>query len=71
MLDGQWFWNNGTNRAWSNYSQCFKDPLVTLLVTVTGSQENNDTLIKVNTPTNDPIRQGLSAVRASKQGRGL
>ncbi|XP_076683708.1 vasoactive intestinal polypeptide receptor 2 isoform X2 [Andrena cerasifolii] len=46
MLDGQWFWNNGTNRAWSNYSQCFKDPLVTLLVTVTGSQENNDTLIK-------------------------
>ncbi|XP_076397131.1 parathyroid hormone/parathyroid hormone-related peptide receptor isoform X4 [Megachile rotundata] len=46
MCDGQWFWNNETNSSWSNYSQCYRDPLVTLLMELPGGQENNDTLIK-------------------------
>ncbi|XP_076236933.1 vasoactive intestinal polypeptide receptor 2 isoform X2 [Calliopsis andreniformis] len=46
MLDGQWFVNNVTNSYWSNYSQCYRDPLVTLLMELPGGQENNDTLTK-------------------------
>ncbi|XP_076653365.1 secretin receptor isoform X2 [Halictus rubicundus] len=46
MPDGQWFWNNGTNGTWTNYTQCYKHPLVTLLMELPGGQENNETLTK-------------------------
>ncbi|XP_076180375.1 vasoactive intestinal polypeptide receptor 2 [Ptiloglossa arizonensis] len=50
MPDGQWFWNNSTKDYWSNYSQCYRDPLVTLLVELPGGQEHNDTLVKKFVP---------------------
>ncbi|XP_046145299.1 secretin receptor-like isoform X3 [Osmia bicornis bicornis] len=50
MPDGQWFWNNGTNSLWSNYSQCYRNPLVTLVMKLPGGQDNNDTLIKKFVP---------------------
>ncbi|KAG7212628.1 hypothetical protein KM043_012915 [Ampulex compressa] len=46
VTDGQWFWNNETNSAWSNYSQCYRHPLVTVLMDVQGVQADNVNLIK-------------------------
>ncbi|XP_076632428.1 vasoactive intestinal polypeptide receptor 2 isoform X1 [Colletes latitarsis] len=46
MPDGHWFWNNDTNSTWSNYSQCYRNPLVTIVIDLSGGQEHNDTLIK-------------------------
>lgn len=50
MPDGQWFWNNGTNMSWSNYTQCYRDPLFTLLMELPTVQEHNVTLIKKFVP---------------------
>ncbi|OAD54243.1 Parathyroid hormone/parathyroid hormone-related peptide receptor, partial [Eufriesea mexicana] len=50
MRDGQWFWNNSTNSTWSNYSQCFRNQLVTLFMEQPAGQRNNDTLIKKFVP---------------------
>ncbi|XP_060830241.1 parathyroid hormone/parathyroid hormone-related peptide receptor-like isoform X1 [Bombus pascuorum] len=46
MSDGQWFWNSSTNSTWSNYSQCYRNSLVTIVMTLPDSQKNNGTLIK-------------------------
>ncbi|XP_076756933.1 secretin receptor isoform X1 [Xylocopa sonorina] len=46
MSDGQWFWHDNTNSPWTNYSQCFKQQLVTLVVDLPGGQVNNATLMK-------------------------
>jgi len=47
MPNGQWYWNTETNRMWTNYSQCYRSPLVTVLMNVSDVQANNATLIKV------------------------
>lgn len=44
MPDGQWFWNNGTNMFWSNYSQCYNNSLVTFVMDSPNIQEHNVTL---------------------------
>ncbi|XP_033316080.1 parathyroid hormone/parathyroid hormone-related peptide receptor-like isoform X2 [Bombus vosnesenskii] len=46
MSDGQWFWNSSTNSTWSNYSQCYRNSLVTVVVALPGGEKNNGTLIK-------------------------
>ncbi|XP_015430416.1 PREDICTED: vasoactive intestinal polypeptide receptor-like [Dufourea novaeangliae] len=46
MQDGHWFLNNDTHTTWSNYSQCYRESLVTLVMELPGGQENNDTVIK-------------------------
>ncbi|CAK9818118.1 Parathyroid hormone/parathyroid hormone-related peptide receptor [Anthophora plagiata] len=50
MPNGQWFWNNGTEDNWSNYTQCYRDSLVTLLIPLPAGQQNNDTLIQKFVP---------------------
>lgn len=32
MMNGQWLWNSSVNNTWSNYSQCYRNSLVTILV---------------------------------------
>jgi len=46
MPDGQWYWNDKTQNTWSNYTQCYRQPLV--MINITDGQANNITLIKVN-----------------------
>ncbi|XP_076378542.1 secretin receptor isoform X2 [Megalopta genalis] len=50
MQDGHWFWNNSTNGTWTNYTQCYRHPLVTFLMETNGTPENNDTLFKKSIP---------------------
>ncbi|XP_043523437.1 parathyroid hormone/parathyroid hormone-related peptide receptor-like isoform X1 [Frieseomelitta varia] len=49
MSEGQWFWNNNTNSTWSNYTQCYRNSLVTLLVEQL-PEKSNDTLMKKFVP---------------------
>lgn len=49
MMNGQWLWNSNINNTWSNYSQCYRNTFVTILVDLPeNEQRNNDILIKVN-----------------------
>ncbi|GAB1867259.1 Parathyroid hormone/parathyroid hormone-related peptide receptor [Camponotus japonicus] len=44
MPDGQWYVNADTHRMWSNYSQCYQEQFVTVLVNISNVQANNITL---------------------------
>ncbi|XP_011881226.1 PREDICTED: glucagon receptor-like isoform X2 [Vollenhovia emeryi] len=44
MPDGQWYWNAETDSTWTNFTQCYRNPLVTVLMNI--SDANNATLIK-------------------------
>ncbi|XP_011330475.1 secretin receptor isoform X2 [Ooceraea biroi] len=46
MSSGQWYWNSKTQNTWSNYSQCYPEQLVTVLMNITDMQANNVTLLK-------------------------
>ncbi|XP_029157363.1 secretin receptor-like isoform X2 [Nylanderia fulva] len=46
MPNGQWYINDDTHKTWSNYSQCYQEQLVTVLVNMSDIQANNVTLIK-------------------------
>lgn len=46
MPSGQWYMNAEIQRTWSNYSQCYQEQMVTVLVNISDIQANNVTLIK-------------------------
>lgn len=46
MPNGQWYWNAETDNTWTNYTQCYRNPLVTVLMNISDVQANNATLIK-------------------------
>lgn len=46
MPSGQWYVNADTHKMWSNYSQCYQEKLVTVLMNISDVQANNVTLIK-------------------------
>ncbi|XP_050454502.1 secretin receptor-like isoform X1 [Cataglyphis hispanica] len=46
MPNGQWFMNTD-HIMWSNYTQCYEERLVTVLVNISDVQANNVTLIKL------------------------
>ncbi|XP_025075001.1 secretin receptor-like [Pogonomyrmex barbatus] len=46
MPNGQWFWNVETTNAWTNYTQCYQEQLVTVLMNISDVQANNVSLIK-------------------------
>ncbi|KAL6261039.1 hypothetical protein P5V15_008565 [Pogonomyrmex californicus] len=46
MPNGQWFWNVETANAWTNYTQCYQEQLVTVLMNISDVQANNVSLIK-------------------------
>lgn len=48
MPSGQWYINDDTRTMWSNYTQCYQEQLVTVLMNISDAQANNVTLIKVN-----------------------
>ncbi|XP_018392202.1 PREDICTED: secretin receptor-like [Cyphomyrmex costatus] len=46
MLNGEWYFNAKTRSVWTNFSQCYREPLVTVLMNMSNVQTNNATLIK-------------------------
>ncbi|XP_071639443.1 parathyroid hormone/parathyroid hormone-related peptide receptor isoform X2 [Temnothorax longispinosus] len=46
MPNGEWYWNAETHNTWTNYTQCYRDSLVTVLMNMSDAQANNATLIK-------------------------
>ncbi|XP_066600877.1 vasoactive intestinal polypeptide receptor 2-like [Prorops nasuta] len=34
MANGEWYWSSATNSSWSNYTQCYRTQLVTVLMDV-------------------------------------
>ncbi|XP_012057935.1 PREDICTED: vasoactive intestinal polypeptide receptor 2-like [Atta cephalotes] len=46
MLNGEWYWNIKTDSFWTNFSQCYQEPLVTVLMNMSNVETNNATLIK-------------------------
>ncbi|XP_018378322.1 PREDICTED: parathyroid hormone/parathyroid hormone-related peptide receptor-like isoform X1 [Trachymyrmex cornetzi] len=46
MPDGKWYWNVKTHSVWTNFSQCYREPLVTVLMNMSNVETNNATLIK-------------------------
>lgn len=47
MPDGQWYWSTELNATWSNYSRCYRDQLVTVLMDLPDVQTDNVTSIEV------------------------
>ncbi|KAF7403940.1 hypothetical protein HZH68_006734 [Vespula germanica] len=45
MSNGEWYWNSETNSTWSNYTQCYTTPSVTVVMGIP-VHSNNVTLIK-------------------------
>ncbi|XP_018302554.1 secretin receptor isoform X2 [Mycetomoellerius zeteki] len=50
MPNGKWYWNVKTQSFWTNFSQCYREPLVTVLVNMSNVETNNATLIKTFLP---------------------
>ncbi|KAK2585371.1 hypothetical protein KPH14_010047 [Odynerus spinipes] len=50
MSNGEWYWSSETNSTWSNYTQCYRAQLVTVLMDIPGVHSNNVTLIKKYLP---------------------
>ncbi|XP_025152949.1 secretin receptor isoform X2 [Harpegnathos saltator] len=46
MPNGEWYFNTVTGITWSNYSQCYREQLVTVLMNISDVQANNVTLIR-------------------------
>ncbi|KAG5309691.1 PTH1R protein, partial [Acromyrmex insinuator] len=46
MSNGEWYWNVKTDSVWTNFSQCYREPLVTVLMNMSNVETNNATLIK-------------------------
>ncbi|XP_071572726.1 secretin receptor isoform X1 [Temnothorax nylanderi] len=46
MPNGEWYWNAETHNTWTNYTQCYRDSLVTVLMNMSDAHPNNATLIK-------------------------
>ncbi|XP_074097126.1 secretin receptor isoform X1 [Cotesia typhae] len=50
MSDGQWYWSAETNSTWSNYTECYNTPLVTVLMDLPDMEADNATLVKKYLP---------------------
>ncbi|KAG5319345.1 PTH1R protein, partial [Pseudoatta argentina] len=46
MPNGKWYWNVKTHSVWTNFSQCYGEPLVAVLMNMSNVETNNATLIK-------------------------
>jgi hypothetical protein len=44
---GQWYWSIEQNSTWTNYTHCFRDQLVTVLMDLSDVQPDNVTSIGV------------------------
>ncbi|XP_043289421.1 vasoactive intestinal polypeptide receptor 2-like isoform X2 [Venturia canescens] len=50
MSNGQWYWSLEMNSSWTNYTQCYHAPLVTVFMDFPDVQSDNATLIKEYLP---------------------
>ncbi|KYN37642.1 Parathyroid hormone/parathyroid hormone-related peptide receptor [Trachymyrmex septentrionalis] len=44
LPNGEWYWNVKTQSVWTNFSQCYQDPIV--MMNISNVETNNATLIK-------------------------
>ncbi|KYN05685.1 Parathyroid hormone/parathyroid hormone-related peptide receptor, partial [Cyphomyrmex costatus] len=65
MLNGEWYFNAKTRSVWTNFSQCYREPLVTVLMNMSNVQTNNATLIKNDNYRGIFVKQGWNNIIAS------
>ncbi|KAL0118672.1 hypothetical protein PUN28_009382 [Cardiocondyla obscurior] len=46
LPNGQWYKKVETNNMWTNYTECYQNPLITVLMNISDVHANNATLIK-------------------------